>query len=60
MQVRDSSRYFVLKITSPDGRHAFIGLAFNDRNHSFDFNVALQEFEKVRVCYTDLRSDVAC
>jgi adaptin ear-binding coat-associated protein 1/2 len=48
VQVRDSSRYFVLKIESPDGRHAFIGLAFNDRNASFDFNVAMQEFQKVR------------
>jgi len=41
----DSSRYFVIKIEK-QGRHAFIGVAFNDRNEAFDFNVALQEFQK--------------
>jgi adaptin ear-binding coat-associated protein 1/2 len=40
----DSGRYFVLKITNAQGRHAFIGIAFNERNDSFDFNVALSEF----------------
>ncbi|CAM9214820.1 unnamed protein product, partial [Phaeothamnion confervicola] len=42
----DSSRYFALKIQNAQGRHAFIGLAFNERNDAFDFNVALQEFAK--------------
>ncbi len=39
----DSGRYFVLKIENNQGKHAYIGIAFNDRNHAFDFNVALDE-----------------
>jgi len=42
----DSGRYFVLRITNQQGRHAFIGIAFNERNDAFDFNVALSEFRK--------------
>jgi hypothetical protein len=41
----DSGRYFVLRITNQQGRHAFIGIAFNERNDAFDFNVALNEFK---------------
>lgn len=41
----DSGRYFVLRITNAQGRHAFIGIAFNERNDAFDFNVALNEFK---------------
>ena len=36
----DSSRYFVLRIQNAQGRHMFIGLAFNERNDAFDFNTA--------------------
>ncbi|CEP15805.1 hypothetical protein [Parasitella parasitica] len=43
--VLDSSRYFVLKIKS-EGRHAFIGMGFQERTDAFDFNVTLQDFVK--------------
>lgn len=39
----DSGRYFVLRITNAQGRNAFIGIAFNERNDAFDFNVTLSE-----------------
>jgi hypothetical protein len=48
--VTDSGRYFVLKIVNEQGRHAFIGIAFNERNDAFDFNVALQEHKRFASC----------
>jgi len=44
--VVDSSRYFVLKIQDGQGRHAFVGMGFTERNEAFDFNAALQDHEK--------------
>ena len=52
----DSSRYFVLKIQNASGRHAFVGVAFNEREEAFDFNVAMQEYEKDKARTERLRA----
>lgn len=44
----DSSRYFVLRIENANGRHMFIGLAFNERNDAFDFNISLEDAKRER------------
>jgi hypothetical protein len=39
----DSSRYFVLRVENQNGRHMYIGMAFNERNDAFDFNTSLED-----------------
>ena len=42
----DSSRFFALVLVSEAGQKAMIGIGFPDRNDSFDFKVALDDFKK--------------
>ena len=42
-----TSRYMYVSVcVASQGRHAFVGLGFEDRGDSFDFNVALQDHFK--------------
>lgn len=45
-QVADSSRYYVLKIQSKEGREATIGFGFRDREQGTDLRECLQHYEK--------------
>lgn len=49
----DSSRYFVLRIENANGRHMFIGMAFNERNDAFDFNTSLEDAKREREAAKD-------
>lgn len=44
--VIDSSRYFVLRIEDGTGKHAFIGLGFNDRTDAFKFKASFRDYQK--------------
>ena len=43
-KVTDSSRYFALKVVN-GAKHAFIGIAFQQRSDAFEFNVTLNDFK---------------
>ena len=41
----DSSRFFALKVLGPNGQHAYVGMAFAERNDAFDFWAGLLDFQ---------------
>ncbi|KAL5965019.1 Adaptin ear-binding coat-associated protein 1 [Taenia solium] len=45
-QVLDSSRYFVIRLVSDDGRTVFVGIGFAERSDAFDLNVTIQDHFK--------------
>lgn len=44
----DSSRGFAIRLQNPNGKYAWVGLAFRDRNDAFDFNVCFSDYEQKR------------
>lgn len=44
--VKDSSRYFALRIVNERGKKAYIGIGFQQRSDAFDFNVTIQDHKK--------------
>ena len=42
----DSSRGFAIRLQNSNGKFAWVGLAFRDRNDAFDFNVCFKDFEE--------------
>lgn len=42
----DSSRGFAIRLQNSNGKYAWVGLAFRDRNDAFDFNVCFKDFEE--------------
>jgi hypothetical protein len=52
----DSSRYFVLRVESgATGKHMFIGMAFNERNDAFDFNISLADAQREKDAEVEAR-----
>lgn len=44
----DSTRGWAVKLASPDGRFAWVGMIFKERNHSVDFNDSFQKFRHLK------------
>jgi len=44
--VVDSSRYFVLRCENKEGKVAYIGVGFAERESAYDFKAALQDFKR--------------
>ncbi len=42
----DSSRGYAIRLQNNNGKYAWVGLAFRDRNDAFDFNVCFKDFEE--------------
>ena len=42
----DSSRFFALLLVSDQGQKAMVGVGFPERNDSFDFIAALEDYKK--------------
>lgn len=57
--VQDSSRYYVLTITSDHGQKAYLGIGFADRSDSFDFNACLLDFFKKAESYKNMDNENA-
>ena len=42
----DSTRFFAIQLVSDNGQRAMVGIGFPDRNDSFDFIAAMEDFKK--------------
>lgn len=42
----DSSRFFAILLASDNGQKAMVGIGFPERNDSFDFIAALDDYKK--------------
>ncbi|OMJ95744.1 hypothetical protein SteCoe_818 [Stentor coeruleus] len=43
-RTKDSSRYYVLTVVTPNGSNVYIGMGFDERNDAFDFWATLLDF----------------
>lgn len=56
----DSSRYFVLRVeNASNGKHMFVGMAFNERNDAFDFNTSLEDSKREKIAEVEAQKAAA-